>query len=246
MEYNVETQQYSVDFPFRSDSLRPLLNYRKASGQLTSLKRAIEHNLGLFEQYHGIFLDYMSRGFIEIASDQLQGHYLPYHGVQKESSTTPLRIVFNASSSQSPDRLSLNSCLLTGPSLTDKLFDHLVEFRTNPFAVISDILKAFLRIGINESHRDFTKFFWFKDSTLQEIVTYRFRVVLFGATSSPFLLQRTLTHHLLTHVEPLAKFLISNFYIDNFARTYSSVEEMLKEYPVINQNLLEPMLISTL
>ena len=123
--------------------------------------------------------------FIEIASDQLQGHYLPYHGVRKESSTTPLHIVFNASSCQSPDGLSLNSCLLTGPSLTNKLFDHLVEFQTNPFAVISDISKAFLRIGINESHHDFAKFLWFKDSTLQEIVTYRFRVVLFGATSSP-------------------------------------------------------------
>ena len=165
LEYNVETQQYPVDFPFRSDSLHPTLNYRKAFGQLMSLKRAIEHNPGLFEQYYGIFLDYISRGFIEVASDQLQGHYLPYHGVRKESSTTPLRVVFNASSCQSPDGLSLNSCLLTGPSLINKLFDHLVEFRTNPFAVISDISKAFLRIEINELHRDFTKFLWFKDST---------------------------------------------------------------------------------
>ena len=82
LEYNVETQQYSVDFPFRSNSLHPPLNYRKAFGQLMSLKRAIEHNPGLFKQYHGIFLDYMSRGFIEVASDQLQGHYLPYHGVR--------------------------------------------------------------------------------------------------------------------------------------------------------------------
>ena len=74
---------------------------------------------------------------------------------------------------------------------------------------------------------------------MQEIVTYRFRVVLSGATSSPFLLQRTLTHHLLTYVEPVAKSLISNFYVDSFAQTYGSVEEMLKECPVINQILLE-------
>ena len=221
LEYNSEIHQYSVDLPFRSDSLRPPLNYHKAYGQLMSLKSTTNRNPELFEEYNSIFDDYLARGFIELTDNQLQGHYLPYHGVRKESSTTPLRIVFNASSCQNGNGLSLNSCLLTGPSLTHKLFDHLIEFRTNPFAVVADISKAFLRIGINEHHRDYTRFLWLKDSVSHEVVTYRFKVVLFGATCSPFLLQHTLVHHLQTHSNPLANSLVSNFYVDNFARTYS-------------------------
>ena len=149
LTYSEDTHQYSVDLPFRSESIRPPLNYYRAFGQLMSLRSAIERNPILFEEYNSIFLDYLRRGFIEPSSVQTAGHYLPYHGVRKESSTTPLCIVFNASSCQLPDGLSLNSCLLTGPSLTTKLFDYLVEFRINPYAVIADISKAFLRIGIN-------------------------------------------------------------------------------------------------
>ena len=239
LTYSEDTHQYSVDLPFRSESIRPPLNYYQAFGQLMSLRSAIERNPILFEEYNSIFLDYLSRGFIEPSSVQTAGHYLPYHGVRKESSTTPLRIVFNASSCQLPDGLSLNSCLLTGPSLTTKLFDYLVEFRINPYAVIADISKAFLRIGINEPYRDYTKFLWFKDSTLKEIAVFRFKVVLFGATCSPFLLQSTLVHHLQTHGNPLASSLIPHFYVDNFAYTYATLEQMFKEYPIINQILMD-------
>ena len=136
--------------------------------------------------------------------------------------TTPLRIVFNASSQASPDQPSLNSCLLTGPSLTSTLFDYLVGFRMHPFAVIADISKAFLRIMINEDHRNFTKIFWFKDDSLTDICVFRFRVVMSGATSSPFLLQRTISYHLENHPEPLANNLLHHFYVDNFAKCYDS------------------------
>ena len=236
---NIPTgSRYSVDLPFKS-SLRPPTNYNRAVGQLASLASSFKKNPEYFDQYTNILNEYEHKGFIERVSGPVTGHYLPHHGVKKDSITTPLRIVFNASCRDAKTRTSLNDCLLTGPSLTSNLFDSLLAFRTNPFAVVSDISKAFLRIGINDSCRDFCRFLMFSDLTCQELITYRFCVVLFGATCSPFLLQKTLIHHLENHSHPLCRTLIPCFYVDNFCKTYVDVDSMLLEYPTINHVLLD-------
>ena len=108
--------------------------------------------------------------------------FLPHHAVLKESATTPLRIVFNASSKPADGR-SLNDCMYVGPSLTQKLHDALLTFRENPVAVISDISKAFHRILIHEEHRKFTKFLWVTENR-DTLTSYQFKVVIFGATST--------------------------------------------------------------
>ena len=59
------------------------------------------------------------------------------------------------------------------------------------------------------------------------------------ATSSPFLLQRTISYHLENHPEPLGNNLLHQFYVDNFAKCYDSVESLVQEYSEINCNLLE-------
>ena len=62
---------------------------------------------------------------------------------------------------------------------------------------------------------------------------------MFGATCSPFLLQKTIIYHLEHNLNPLAPQLIPHFYVDNFGKTYDNVDLMLKEYPHINNLLLE-------
>ncbi|XP_066982203.1 uncharacterized protein [Macrobrachium rosenbergii] len=230
--------QYVVSLPFKS-SCRPPTNYRIALGQLKSLMGKFISDPLLWHHYSSILSEYLNLGFIESVppSEPIKGHYLLYHHVKKDSSTTPIRIVFNASFKRS-GTYSLNICLLTGPSLTTKLFESLLAFRTNPWAVISDISKAFLRIGIDESSRDWCRFIWMTDTTdPSSIVSYRFKVVCFGATCSPFLLQSTLNYHFTNHSHLLAKSLMSCFYVDNFLCTYENVEQMLADYPVINHIL---------
>ena len=54
------------------------------------------------------------RGFIERIDNSLTPkavHYIPHHPVKKESTTTPIRIVYDCSCKQSPDSPSLNDCL---------------------------------------------------------------------------------------------------------------------------------------
>ena len=141
---------------------------------------------------------------------------MPHHAVFKKSATTPLRIVFNALSKPSEGK-SLNDCLLTGPSLTVKMHEILLQFRQGTYAVTADILNAFHRIIVDEEDRKFLKFLWINLNS-QELVTYQFRVVLFGATCSPYLLQETLHTHLSENAEGNA--FKDKFNIDNYMNTY--------------------------
>ena len=132
--------------------------------------------------------------------------------------TTPLRIVFNASAKAKSSDQSLNDALETGPSLTEKLIDSLLNFRVSKFAIVGDISKAFLRIGLQEIDRDYVRFLWSEDPSLPP-KTYRFKSILFGSTSSPFLLQATLFKHFETCDPQLREILSSSFYVDNFQHT---------------------------
>ena len=76
--------------------------------------------------------------------------------------------------------------------------DILLRFRSYPVALTADIEKAFLMISIAETDRDALRFLWVNDITTipPEIVTLRFARVMFGVSSSPFLLNATIKHHL--------------------------------------------------
>ena len=88
--------------------------------------------------------------------------------------------------------------LHSGPSLLNELCSVLMRHRLHAFACSADISKAFLQVGLTDTDRESTRFLWPEDPTDPEspVVTYRFRVVLFGATCSQFLLNATLLHHL--------------------------------------------------
>ena len=237
-----DEHQYWVALPWKGEE-RPPSNYRRALGQLTSLKKSFVARPKLFDQYESIFQEYLKMGFIEKVETPvvLEGstHYLPHHAVMKDSPTTPCRVVFNAASKPDKSSKSLNECLLTGPTLTNKLVDTLIVFRTNPVAAVADISKAFLRIGLLPEFRDYCRFLWFEDATCSKVCTLRFKSVLFGVSCSPFLLQKTLCYHLETHPEPSAKSLIQCFYVDNFACTHLDVESLRKEFLLANRILGE-------
>ena len=136
---------YMVRLLFK-DTTHPSVNYRNAKGQLNSLIQRVSHDANLGKQYDDIVNSYVEEEFTEeIPSDPIAGHYMPHHPVFKKSSTTPMRIVFNALSKPTAGT-SLNNCLLTGPSLTAKLHDILLTFRQGQYAITADISKAFHHI----------------------------------------------------------------------------------------------------
>ena len=131
-------------------------------------------------------------------------HYLPHHAVvRRDAKMTKLRVVYDALSRADGKGPSLNDCLHVGPSLTQLLFDILLRFRCNRIALIAYIEKAFLNIEVHERDRDCLRFLWVDNLQKEEpmIVVYRFCRVVFGVSSSPFLLSATLRHHLQAYIQ---------------------------------------------
>ena len=84
-----------------------------------------------------------------------------------------------------------------GPSLLPSVYDILLQFRSGKIGLVSDIKQAFPNIAIAEEHRDLLRFLWYEnfDADDPEVIILRFTRVVFGLTSSPFLLNGTISSH---------------------------------------------------
>ena len=69
--------------------------------------------------------------------------------------------------------------------------------RVHPIGLSADIEAAYLQISVPEEDRDYMRFLWYDDvsKTNPQIVKYRFTRIIFGATSSQFLLNGVLKIH---------------------------------------------------
>ena len=56
--------------------------------------------------------------------------------------------------------LSLNDVLMNGPTIQDKLFEHLLRFRTYVYVLIADIEKMYRQIVIHPDDHKFQRIFW--------------------------------------------------------------------------------------
>ncbi len=124
-------------------------------------------------------------------------HYIPHFEVFQESSTTPLRIVYDCSCKTSAG-VSFDDCLEIGPPLQNDMLTILLRFRVHTIGLTADIEKAFHQIGLLEQDRDFVRFLWLKDPSdpKSDFKSFRFRVIPFGASSSPFILLSVIKKHL--------------------------------------------------
>ena len=93
--------------------------------------------------------------------------------------------------------------------------------RYHPVALAADIEKAFTRVQIKEADRDVLRFLWIDDTegVNPNIVVKRFNRVVFGVTSSPFLLNATIRHHVTKYEANDSKFVtdfLTSLYLDYF------------------------------
>ena len=184
--------------------------------------------------------DQLDKGIIERVdqSEKVQPchqiHYLPHHCVVREGkSTTKLRIVYNASAKE--NRPALNDCLHNGPPLTPDILDILVRFRVQPIALVADIEKAFLMIAVRKEDRDVLRFLWVGDVNSAEpnIMEYRFARVVFGVTSSPFLLNATLLKHITSYEREDPEFvnwMLRSLYVDDLSLSLDDVDKAFELY----------------
>ncbi|VDI47902.1 Hypothetical predicted protein [Mytilus galloprovincialis] len=221
---------------FITQEMADLLNlrpHRKEAITISGFGESNKKNQRCLRYTGNIINDQENRGFIEKVEtpDETTNrvHYIPHHPVKKDSSTTPIRIVYDCSCRQDSESPSLNDCLSSTPPQLNKLTDILTRFRYGKYALTTDIEKAFLQIGLDEEDRDSTRFFWLRDPSnpKSELETYRFKVILFGATCSPFILNATLLKHLSTVKSATAEILKRDLYVDNVLTSVNTEEAAL-------------------
>ncbi len=237
-------ERYAVNLPWKPDTEIIASHYNLSKARLGHLQQSLEANDDLMKSYNAIINEQLESGIVEpvvnegkIASSK-RVHYMPHHAVVREDkSTTKVRIVFNGSAKSKKEELSINDCLERGPNIMPSLFDILVRFRSNPYAVVADIEKAFHMITIKEEDRDALRFLWLKrvDEGLTEVVVYRFCRLVFGLKPSPAILGSTIKHHLsnCSKSDPesrVTKVLEEDLYVDDLATGTDSQEEAINLY----------------
>ena len=172
---------------------------------------------------------------MRIESNSTPKHYIPHHVVVNPTkATTKIRIVYDASPKTKPENNSLNKCLYRGPILLHNLTGILLRFRMKQIAMVADIEKAFLQIGLQEDAKGVTRFFWLKNKTItnveNNIQAYRFCRVPFGIICSPFLLAATIDHHLKFSDSNTAQNIKDNIYVENVITGTQSVYQAKEFY----------------
>ena len=241
--------RYRVSLPWK-DPHPPLPdNHQLSLKRLQGLLRRLRHDCKILLEYDSVIKEQERLGIIEkveLGEDEPPGdkiHYLPHHAVvRQDKETTKVRVVYDASArSNGP---SLNDCPHPGPKFDQRIFDLLLRFRVHRVALIADIEKAFLMVSVAKDDRNSLRFLWIDDILKEnpEVVTFRFTRVVFGVSSSPFLLNATIRYHLEAHLENhqfIVERLLKSFYVDDVITGASTEDEAFSLYQMAKEILKE-------
>lgn len=193
---------------------------RVAVAALLSMEKKFARNPALFEQYKKFIDEYLSLDHMVLANDVAktpnETYYMPHHAVFQESTTTKLRVVFNASQKTTNGK-SLNDLLAVGPKLQDDLYVLLLRARKYKVILSADIEKMYRQIVVSEDQLNLQRILW-RSNPNEKIRDYVLRTVTYGTANAPYLAVRVL--HQLAMVEkerfPIAAEIIKNdFYMDD-------------------------------
>ncbi|XP_062534839.1 uncharacterized protein LOC134204019 [Armigeres subalbatus] len=161
--------RYTVTLPKEEGAIQRLGESKDiAIRRLQGTERRLARNANLHKSYHNFMEEYESMGHMEkvegAALTTKQRCFLPHHPVFKEdSTTTKVRVVFDASCSTSSG-VSLNDVLLTGPVIQDDLRSIIMRSRTKRVMLVSDVEKMFRQIWVNLEDRALQCILWCSDS----------------------------------------------------------------------------------
>lgn len=222
-----ESGRFTVSMPFR-DNVEPNLGESKkaALAILFQLENKFKSNPKLKAQYSEAIKDAMEKGHLVRVEQPLKNpHYIPHHAVFKDSTTTKLRTVYNASRATSNGK-SLNDQLLIGRMQQSTIFELALRWRSFGIAIVADIEQMYKQIKLDEKQQHLQVILW-RDET-GKIQEYKMTTVTFGLANSPYLAIRWLKT-VADAVEkdyPLAAEAIrNNFYVDDHTGGVYSVKE---------------------
>ena len=142
----------------------------------------------MYKRYAQTIQDELDKGYVIKVESRDDKHcagrewYLPHHPVVNPNKPEKVRRVLNGASKFRG--ISLNSVLLTGPDLLQRLIHTLMRFRQHQFAVSADIEGMFLQVGVLPAEQSVLRFLWREDPS-RNIEVYQYTRHIFGAKDSP-------------------------------------------------------------
>lgn len=232
--------KYTVSMPFKNNQSEPILgdSRRVAIATFMQLEKRFAQNTTLKTEYQKFINEYIELGHETNKKSEGVIHYLPHHAVFKQSTTTKLRVVFNASQKTSNGK-SLNDQLANGKTQQRDIIALLIQWRFGKIAATADIEKMYRQIWISPNQRNLQRIIW-RDSEKKPLSSYRLKTITYGTENAPYLAIRTLQKlsNDYEHEYPrIANIILKKFYVDDCLISANSNEEIFK----IFQNLRQVM-----
>ena len=185
LTYDEQNHCWTSRYPWTSDPTTLPNNVFMAFARLKATERRLmKRGAAQCAKYQEQIQDMLDRGVAEKLSEEEFTHtgptfYLPHHEVYKADSTsTPIRIVFNAAASY--QGFSLNNMLAKGPDVINNLVGILLRFREEEVGMVGDIRKMYNTVKLSEEDMHTHRFLWRDFKVDKEPTHYKLKTVTFG------------------------------------------------------------------
>lgn len=233
-----------VRIPMKHDNVRFGESEHTAVQRQFQIERRFKENIEFAERYRKFMAQYIELGHMrEVIGAKInlkrsptmlepsrREYYIPHHAVIKEaSSTTKLRVVFDASRKTTNGK-SLNEEMLIGPRLQEDLTAIMMRWRKFRIAFCADIEKMYRQIMVDEPDNNLQRIVW-RPTPNERMKIYQLCTVTYGTASAPYLAVKSL--QTLANLErnnyPIgADIVLNNFYVDDVLCGADTVAECLE------------------
>ncbi len=217
--------RFQIRLPFKRSATELANTYHQARAALHRYETKTDPAVRV--QYVDFMDEYQRLGHMQPASSSnARRFFIPHLPVLRpESTTTKLRVVFNASANNSSG-VSLNQVLMVGPTLQPELFDILLHFRMYRVAFAADISRMYRQIAVHPDDCCFQSILW-RSSTDQPIITYELTTLTQGTAPASYIATKCLQQLGMKAQQssPEAAYAITNeFYMDDLLTGADTVE----------------------
>ena len=208
--------KFVVKLPLKRDRNEIARTRNRAENSLLRVEKKLGPKLKC--AYSDFMKEYLDLGHMsEVAYNFGNVYHIPHREIIRESSsTTPLRVVFNASA-KAGGKLSLNDALTIGPNLQRDLFDILITFRKFEYVCVGDAEKMYRMIWVHKDDRDLQRILW-RFSASEPIREYQLNTLTYGTAPASFIAQKCLmkiAESNRAQYPEVANIIEKNFYMDD-------------------------------
>ncbi|XP_070196629.1 uncharacterized protein [Littorina saxatilis] len=233
--------RWSAPLPLRSENNAVINNREQAVRRAHALKKSLQKDPTKREHFFKFMAKILDTGATEVApsvEDETKAWYLPLFGVYHPKKPDKIRGVFDSSATF--EGVCLNDMMYSGPDLTNSLIGILLRFRQNACPMTADIEQMFYQFFVDESHRDYLRFFWHKDNDFDKpLIEYRMCVHVFGNSPSPAVAAYGLRKTVESSAKDVKKYVSDDFYIDDGVTSVPDSETAVNLMQRTKTDLLE-------